>query len=62
MDVGVVVAEGVFGRPHTRDSVALIFLSLASHIGFSPGVTWTPPVVKTWAPPVVDPPTVPKED
>lgn len=40
MDVGVVVvAEGVFGTPHTRDSVALIFLSLASHIGFSSVVT-----------------------
>ena len=37
--MGVVVAEGVFGRPHTRDSVALIFLSVASHIGFSSVVT-----------------------
>ena len=35
----VVVAEGVFGTPHTRDSLALIFLSVGSHIGFSSGVT-----------------------
>ena len=37
--VVVVVAEGVFGTPHTRDSLALIFLSVGSHIGFSSGVT-----------------------
>ena len=52
--VGAVVAEGVFGTPHTRDSVPLIFLSLVSHIGFRSGVTW--------ATPVDEPPIVPKED
>jgi predicted RecA/RadA family phage recombinase len=30
-------AEGVFGMPHTRDSVALILVSVGSHIGFAPG-------------------------
>jgi hypothetical protein len=34
----VAVVEGVFGTPHTRDSVALILLSVGSHIGFAPGV------------------------
>jgi hypothetical protein len=32
------VAEGVFGMPHIRDSVALILVSVGSHIGFAPGV------------------------
>jgi hypothetical protein len=41
--VGVVVvvdpagAIGVFGTPHTFDSVVLIILSVGSHIGFCPG-------------------------
>ena len=33
------VAEGVFGMPHTCDSVVLTFLSLGSHIRFWHGVT-----------------------
>ena len=32
------VAEGVFGMPHTCDSVVLILVSVGSHIGFAPGV------------------------
>jgi hypothetical protein len=28
------VAEGVFGTPHTRDSLALILVSVGSHTGF----------------------------
>jgi hypothetical protein len=40
--VGVVVVGpagdiGVFGTPHTFDSVVLIILSVGSHIGFWPG-------------------------
>ena len=31
------VAEGVFGIPHTCDSVVLILVSVGSHIGFAPG-------------------------
>jgi hypothetical protein len=31
------VAEGVFGIPHTCDSVVLILVSVGSHIGFDPG-------------------------
>jgi hypothetical protein len=31
------VAEGVFGMPHTCDSVVLILVSVGSHIGFAPG-------------------------
>jgi hypothetical protein len=39
VDSGVApVAEGVFGRPHTCDSVVLILLSVGSHIGFAPAV------------------------
>ena len=47
------VAEGVFGMPHTCDSVVLILLSVGSHIGFAPGVVTSDPVDgerrRTWA-------------
>jgi hypothetical protein len=47
------VAEGVFGMPHTCDSVVLTFLSVGSHIGFAPGVVTSGPVDgkrwRTWA-------------
>jgi hypothetical protein len=47
------VAEGVFGMPHTCDSVVLTFLSVGSHIGFCPGVVTSDPVDgerwRTWA-------------
>jgi hypothetical protein len=36
--VGSAMAEGVFGIPHTCDSVVLILLSVGSHIRFAPGV------------------------
>jgi len=35
--VGSAAAEGVFGMPHTCDSVVLILVSVGSHIGFAPG-------------------------
>jgi hypothetical protein len=47
------VAEGVFGMPHTCDSVVLTFLSVGSHIGFCPCVVTSDPVDgerwRTWA-------------
>ena len=47
------IAEGVFGMPHTCDSVVLILLSVGSHIGFAPGVVTSDPVDgerwRTWA-------------
>ena len=47
------VAEGVFGMPHTCDSLVLTFLSVGSHTGFCPGVVTSDPVDgerwRTWA-------------
>jgi hypothetical protein len=38
------VAEGVFGMPHTCDSVVLILVSVGSHVGFASGVVTSDPV------------------
>ena len=34
------VAEGVFGMPHTCDSLVLTLLSVGSHVGFASGVVF----------------------
>jgi hypothetical protein len=47
------VAEGVFGMPHTCDSLVLILVSVGSHTGFCPGVVISDRVDgerwRTWA-------------
>jgi hypothetical protein len=53
VDSAAPVAEGVFGTPHTCDSVVLTCLSVGSHMAFAPGVVTSDPVDgerwRTWA-------------